>query len=379
MSTKKLGIYVHIPFCVSKCIYCDFFSTPADDEVKAAYINSLCIQVQSEAAKLSDDYQVDSIFFGGGTPSILDAGQLMGVLRTIRTYFTVTADCEITVECNPGTVNDELLRTYRAGGVNRISFGLQSVNDNELKALGRIHTFADFIKSYESAIRCGFNNINIDVMSAIPEQDLAGWRKTLRTVAALKPAHLSSYSLIIEEGTPLYDRYVSGENLKLPTEDEERAIYYATGEILEANGYEHYEISNYALKGRECRHNVKYWTRGDYLGFGAGASSLIKTRRIDAVKNVKRYIESPTDCYESIEELSSADCMSEFMFLGLRMMRGVCRDDFRLAFGRQLDNVFGDIINKYVSTGHMLDDGKRICLTDKGVDVSNYIFADFLL
>ena len=379
MSVKKLGIYVHIPFCVSKCIYCDFFSAPADDAVKTAYIDVLCRQIKAESDRLSGNYEADSIFFGGGTPSIVDGEQLMRVLHEVRAGFNVSSDCEITVECNPGTVNDDLLKIYRTNGVNRLSFGLQSVNDDELKALGRIHTFRDFIKSYESAIRCGFDNINVDVMSAIPGQTLQGWRRTLKTVASFKPTHISAYSLIIEEGTPLYDMYQSGAKLKLPGEDEERAIYHSTGEILEADGYGHYEISNYAKPGRECRHNIKYWSRGDYLGFGAGAASLIKNKRYTVAADTLLYIDSSGECYEDPEELDANDCMSEFMFLGLRMMQGVSRDEFRLTFGRQLDNVFGDVVRKYLSTGHMADDGKRIRLTEKGIDVSNYILADFLL
>lgn len=379
MGIKRLGIYVHIPFCVSKCAYCDFFSAPAGDEVKRDYINALCRQIESEASKLAHEYEVDSIFFGGGTPSILEAAQLTSVLGKIRQNFMVSDHCEITVECNPGTVDRNLLKTYRDNGVNRLSFGLQSVNDDELKALGRIHTFRDFMVSYENALGCGFANINIDIMSAIPGQTVAGWKKTLRTVAALRPAHISVYSLMLEEGTPLYERYESGEDLRLPGEDEERAIYYATGEILELGGYEHYEISNYAVPGKKCRHNIKYWTRGEYLGLGAGASSLIRNRRFTAVRDINRYIEAPDGCYEDVEELGANDCMSEFMFLGLRMMRGVSRDSFRLTFGRQLDNVFGDIIKKYTATGHISDDGQRIRLTAKGIDVSNYILADFLL
>lgn len=379
MANKKLGIYIHIPFCKSKCIYCDFFSAPAEEHVRKQYLKALCTQINSGAPKLAGEYEVDSIFFGGGTPSIMDAGELMNVLGAIYNNFNLSDDCEITIECNPGTMDEDKLGIYREKGVNRLSFGLQSVNDDELKMLGRIHSFEDFMESYEAAAKSGFDNINIDIMSGIPGQTPAGWRKTLRTVMMLRPAHISAYSLIIEDGTPLSDMYKSGRKLYLPSEDEEREMYHDTASILADNGYGHYEISNYALAGRECRHNIKYWTRGEYAGFGAGASSMIKNIRYNTTKNTPAFIYDPVHVEYDTEELTVNDCMSEFMFLGLRMMRGVNRDRFRVTFGRQMDNVFGNVISKYVSTGHIADDGNNVFFTDKGIDVSNYILADFLL
>lgn len=376
---KDLGIYIHIPFCVSKCAYCDFYSFPADGETKRAYIDALCRQIECKAAEIAEGYRVVSVFFGGGTPSILDAGLLMKALDAVRAGFVLSNDCEITVECNPGTVDAVKLGIYRQNGVNRLSFGLQSADDNELRRLGRIHTFGDFLKSYETARKCGFDNINIDLMSALPGQTKESWLKTLRMAAALRPEHISAYSLIIEEGTPFGDMAAQDAALlELPDEESERAMYYLTGERLEAAGYGHYEISNYARAGFECRHNIIYWKRGDYIGFGAGASSFMNEKRYTAAKDIKEYIDNPENAFVEPENLTASDSMAEFMFLGLRMLCGVKRSDFRRCFGRQLDNVYGDVINKYAASGHIIDDGENVRLSQAGINVSNYIFADFV-
>lgn len=375
---KDLGIYIHIPFCVSKCLYCDFFSFPADSGTKNAYIDALCRQIESAAGEVRDGYRVVSVFFGGGTPSILEAGMLTKVLDCVRANFVMAEDCETTVECNPGTVDAVKLGIYRQSGVNRLSFGLQSADDSELRALGRIHTFRDFLESYEAARKSGFDNINVDLMSALPGQTLKSWSRTLKTVAALRPEHISAYSLIIEDGTPLAEAVSADRQaLLLPDEETEREMYYLTGEYLEAAGYGHYEISNYARPGRECRHNIIYWKRGDYIGFGAGASSFLNGKRY-AAKDILAYIEAPDKAFGEPETLTAADSMAEFMFLGMRMLCGVKRSDFRQNFGRQLDNVYGEVINKYVRSGHIIDDGETVRLSRTGIDVSNYIFADFI-
>lgn len=376
---KDLGIYIHIPFCVSKCLYCDFFSLPADSGTKNAYIDALCRQTESAAGEVRDGYRVVSVFFGGGTPSIFEAGMLMKVLDCVRANFVMAEDCETTVECNPGTVDAVKLGIYRQSGVNRLSFGLQSADDSELRALGRIHTFRDFLESYEAARKSGFDNINVDLMSALPGQTLKSWSRTLKTVAALRPEHISAYSLIIEDGTPLAEAVSADRQaLLLPDEETEREMYYLTGEYLEATGYGHYEISNYARPGCECRHNIIYWKRGDYIGFGAGASSFLNGKRYAAAKDILAYIEAPDKAFGEPETLTAADSMAEFMFLGMRMLCGVKRSDFRQNFGRQLDNVYGEVINKYVLSGHIIDDGETVRLSRTGIDVSNYIFADFI-
>ncbi len=375
---KELGIYVHIPFCVHKCLYCDFYSMPADDSVKSAYAESVITQIGAESEKYRDNYHVVSIFLGGGTPSTMDTVLIRRIIRAIRDGFLVDEDCEISIECNPATVDAGILREYRATGINRISLGLQSANDEELRAIGRIHDFKDFMKTYEAVMLAGFNNVNVDIMSSLPMQTAASYRKTLRTVCALRPSHISAYSLILEENTPLYDMYNRGQ-IKLCDEDEDRRLYYLTGEELSRAGYERYEISNYARDNKRCRHNVNYWRRTDYLGIGVGASSLIKNTRYDIEKDIRHYIENPLGCYVNSNELSISEQMSEFMFLGLRMTKGVREDDFRRNFGRHMYNVYGDVIDRYSASGHLVFENGNLRLTPKGVDVSNYIFSDFIL
>ena len=376
---KELGIYIHIPFCVSKCIYCDFLSMPVDDDVKAAYVNSLCEEIKDFASSHRDEYVVSTVFVGGGTPSSLKPFLMEQIFICLRECFEFEEDCEITIECNPGTVDLIKLTTYKMLGVNRLSFGLQSVNDEELKALGRIHTYKDFLKSYEIALKAGFDNINVDLMSALPGQTVDSWKKTLRMITMLKTAHISAYSLILEEGTPLFDMVQNNVVTNLPDEDTEREIYALTGEFLEKAGYHRYEISNYARDGRECKHNKIYWQGGDYIGFGLGAASYIGRKRFSNIRVLSEYIDNPLADKEEVTILSEEDMMAEFMYLGLRMMEGVKLSDFKNRFGRHLTNVYGDVINKYVGTGHMETGENYVRLTPRGIDVSNVIFSEFLL
>lgn len=376
---KKLGIYIHIPFCVSKCIYCDFLSMPVNEETKAAYVNSLCEEIQDFAYSHRGEYIVSTIFVGGGTPSNLKPFLMEQIFNCVRENFTLEEDCEITVECNPGTVDLFKLTTYRGLGANRLSFGLQSVNDEELKALGRIHTYKDFLKSYEIALKAGFDNINVDLMSALPGQTVESWKKTLRMITMLKTAHISAYSLILEEGTPLFDMVRSGVVTNLPDEDTEREIYEVTAEVLEKAGYHRYEISNYARDGRECKHNKIYWQGGDYIGFGLGAASYIGRKRFSNIRALSEYIDNPLSDKEDMTILSEEDMMAEFMYLGLRMMEGVKPSDFKNRFGRHLMNVYGDVIDKYTKIGLMESGENYVRLTKRGIDVSNVIFSEFLL
>ena len=276
---KPLELYIHIPFCVSKCKYCDFLSAPSSEMEREEYVKSLCEKIRSHG-KLAKAYRVVSIFVGGGTPSILEAGQMSDIFEAVRDTFEIQEGAEITIEMNPGTVTEEKLETYKRLGVNRLSIGLQSVTDHELKVLGRIHTFADFIETYELVRKKGFANINIDLISAIPYQTVESWRRTLQMVAELDPEHISAYSLIIEEGTPFYEMYGEERGVDvLPNEDDERKMYQDTRELLETYGYHRYEISNYAKSGYECIHNKGYWERVEYLGIGTGAASLIDNKR----------------------------------------------------------------------------------------------------
>ena len=364
---KELELYIHIPFCVSKCRYCDFLSAPADEEERERYVETLCSKIRS-CKEFAKDWHVSSIFVGGGTPSLLTGEQMGYMFRVIKETFRVDDTAEITVEMNPGTVSEEKLKAYRNAGVNRLSIGLQSANDKELKCLGRIHTYEMFVHSYQMARDCGFSNINVDLMSAIPFQTLESYEKTLRTVAELvpPPEHISAYSLIIEEGTPFYERYGEGRHAEeLPTEEEEREMYVRTKEVLEEYGYIRYEISNYARSGFACRHNLGYWNRTQYLGIGAGASSLIGN---------KRWREG-----EEPEILTEKEEMEEFMFLGLRKTEGVSETDFRKVFQREMQEVYGLVLQKMRGEGLMEQAGDNWRLTERGMDVSNYVMSEFLL
>lgn len=377
---RELSLYVHIPFCVRKCLYCDFLSfSVADKREKInSYVNLLAeeIGMWKEACK---DRTVVSIFFGGGTPSLLEGDEMELLMEQIRESFVLTKDAEITMEMNPGTVSRESLIAYRRAGINRVSIGLQSARDEELKAIGRIHTYAEFQECFAWARQAGFENINIDLMAALPGQDIASYRSTLEKAVALSPEHISSYSLILEEGTFLYDRQ---DDYRFPTEDEEREMYDLTEEILQNAGYHRYEISNYAKAGYECRHNKVYWQRGDYLGLGLGASSLMDNRRwknFSDVEEYRRYVEDrETLGGLSVQTLTVQEQMEEFMFLGLRLTNGVSAREFAACFGTELESVYGEVLKRHYRQKTMQKNGDRICLTKRGMDVSNYVMADFL-
>lgn len=283
---QNLSLYLHIPFCVRKCLYCDFLSGLQSADMQEQYVEALCREIQETSPEYRE-YQVVSVFIGGGTPSVLLTEQTIRIMETLKSCFILTDTCEISMEMNPGTVTPEKMNAYCACGINRISIGLQSANDGELKALGRIHTCADFLKAYEMAVEAGFTNINVDLMSAIPEQTLKSYQETLQKVLALQPqpVHISAYSLIVEEGTPFYE-----QELNLPDEETERRMYEITDDILRKAGYHRYEISNYAKAGKECVHNKVYWQRGNYLGLGIGSASLIQNVRFHNVTDISSYV-----------------------------------------------------------------------------------------
>ena len=372
---SPMEIYIHIPFCIRKCDYCDFLSGPSGPKEQADYVQALLREIQ--AAEEGEGRSVSSIFIGGGTPSVLDERLLGDILREIRNRFKMKEDAEITIEVNPGTANIGKLQAYREMGINRLSIGLQSPEDRELKILGRIHNYGQFLETYQEARTVGFDNINIDLMSAIPDQTYEGWVKNLRTVAELEPEHISAYSLIVEEGTPFAAR-----KLNLPDEDTEYNMYEATAQILKEYGFEQYEISNYARKGRECRHNVGYWTRQDYLGFGLGASSLYGKERFANTADMKKYLENsrtPEKIREKEPSLTREDEMAEFMFLGLRMTKGISKAGFQRCFGCTIESVYGEVLEKYESMELLLEKDGRIFLSREGIHVSNSIMAEFLL
>ncbi len=372
---NSLELYFHIPFCIKKCEYCDFLSGPATRTRQEDYIYALLREMKTISEK--EKRSVDTIFIGGGTPSVPDWDVMEKFLKGMREDFNISPDAEITIEANPGTLTPEKLQLYRKYGINRISIGLQSPKDKELKILGRIHNYSQFLESYHMAREAGFSNINIDLMFAIPGQTCKGWQENLCTVAELGPEHISAYSLIIEEGTPFYKK-----ELDLPDEDSEYIMYEDTGKILGEYGYHQYEISNYAKKGRRCRHNEGYWTRMDYLGLGLGAASLLGNRRFSNTDSMEEYLKnsgSPEKIRKNQEKLSTYDEMAEFMFLGLRMTEGISVKRFQECFGVPIEKIYGQVIDGYKKQGLLIEKNGRIFLSRPGIHVSNTIMADFLL
>lgn len=378
---KELELYLHIPFCVSKCKYCDFLSAPSGEKQRQIYVERLCRRIRYWSDVIHNyGYEIVSIFVGGGTPSILTEAQITQVFEAVHESFPIRGDAEITLEMNPGTDVKDKLPVYRELGINRLSMGLQSADNEELKCLGRIHTYEDFRQVYQWAREAGFTNINVDLMSAIPKQTLESYEDTLRKVADLEPEHISAYSLIIEEGTPFYERYGEGRHAEeLPDEDIERQMYVRTGEILEDYGYHRYEISNYAKDGYECRHNLGYWDRKEYLGLGAGASSLMDHIRWKEPDHIGPSTGLVLEEREDFTRLRRKDEMEEFMFLGLRKINGVSEHDFYKSFRVSMDEIYKDSIENLIKEGLLVREEDRIRLTDRGIDLSNYALSQFLL
>ena len=376
---KELGLYVHIPFCVKKCGYCDFLSWCGTSEEKETYVQALLKEIESYR-EFARGYRVSTVFVGGGTPSVLEAGQMEGVLGNIQEVFELEKKPEITLEMNPGTVTEEKLQCYKENGVNRLSIGLQSVKNEKLEVLGRIHSYEEFLESYELARKAGFTNISVDLISSIPGQKLEEWKEELAALSALSPEHISVYQLIIEAETPFYEKYAEHEEL-LPDEEESREIYLWTGSFLKEQGYEQYEISNYAKPGKESRHNLKYWERGDYLGLGLGAASMVRNIRMSNTKDMKTYLErcgQPKTMREDVQFLEEARQMEEFMFLGLRKTRGVSRKEFRRIFGQEMDMVYEKALHKCLENGMLKEHKDRVYLSEEGVLLSNAVLLEFL-
>ncbi len=378
-NNNTMGIYVHIPFCVQKCKYCDFLSASCDKDTRKEYVESLIREIL--ACKKTVNKVVNTIYLGGGTPSILDGKNIKRIINTIKDNYTVAIGAEITIECNPGTLNTEKIEFYKKVGINRISIGLQSTNNEELKRIGRIHTFETFLESYNMLRNAGFSNINVDLMSGLPYQSLKDYESNVKKIIELNPEHISSYSLIVEEGTVLSDELKGNEDA-LPDEDTEREMYYLTNRLLEKAGYTRYEISNYSKNGYESRHNSSYWNRTNYLGIGLGASSLIDGVRFKNTDDLKKYLVNSGNVSlirEDIQELSIEERMSEFMFLGLRMINGISKKEFEAEFNRKYESIFGDITDKFVKMNLLIDTGECVRLTNKGIDVCNSIMCEFLL
>ena len=389
---KKLSLYIHIPFCIRKCYYCDFLSAAATEEIRAQYVYALQRELELQASKYRE-YHVDSVFIGGGTPSILSATHMETIMQTVMQNYQILPDVEVSIEVNPGTVDEEKLICYQKLGINRLSIGLQSANNEELCQLGRIHTYETFLHTYETARQVGYRNINIDLMSGLPGQTLKTYGETLQKIIELDPEHISAYSLIIEEGTPFWETYGEGNGKKdteknkpaasLPDEDVERGMYELTRDKLEQAGYHRYEISNYAKKGYESRHNMGYWRRHHYLGLGLGASSLVENQRWKNTSDLNYYIEEKGNVIpQETEILTIQDQMEEFMFLGLRLMKGITYEDFQSYFHMPIQQVYDAQIKKGIQDGLLMECKEEektfLRLTSRGIDVSNVVMAEFL-
>lgn len=406
---QPLSIYIHIPFCKQKCLYCDFLSAPACAGERESYVKALLREI-SGMAEACREYQVISVFFGGGTPSLLSGGQMERMMSAVRIHYDLAENAEVTLECNPATATFSKLASYRKSGINRLSIGLQSANDKELKELGRIHNYRQFLQTCSDARKAGFTNVNIDIMSALPGQTMDSYLETIDKVLALKPEHISAYSLIIEEGTPFFDRY--GEKVQMPSdspcdgmtkypalpdEETERLMYHKTNTLLKKAGYTRYEISNFSRKGYECRHNLTYWTGIDYVGFGVGAASYFQGYRYKNISDVQKYKEFfsrenrkasahffsglPIEgaLHEEVQQLSTEEKMEEFLFLGLRLKKGIATDTFQKTFGKSIDEIYGTVIADFIREGVLARKKNRLYLTKKGTDVANYVMAGFLL
>lgn len=401
---KNLELYIHIPFCFKKCAYCDFLSFSCDEKTQLAYADALIQEIEFYGPRMQE-YFVTTIFVGGGTPTWLNEDKMAEILDAVYTYFQVSEDAEITMECNPGTVTMTKLAKYRHAGVNRLSIGLQSADDEELQILGRIHTFEKFVKTYEMARNAGFANINVDLISGIPYQTTEKFLHTLQKVVRLKPNHISAYSLIVEPGTPFYEAYRADMEFQeagkptqvLPNEDEVYRMTKLTQQYLAQAGFEQYEISNFAQPGFECEHNIGYWTRENYLGLGLGAASLIENVRYTNETDINLYMEQAkelriiafeqpdggtaygTNLHIAADRVSRKAQMEEFMFLGLRMKDGVTRQKFQETFGIPVEGIYRDAIEHLKEEKLLEVSAGRIALTEKGQDLSNYALAQFLL
>ncbi|WP_297634632.1 radical SAM family heme chaperone HemW [uncultured Clostridium sp.] len=373
MEKDKL-LYVHIPFCKQKCFYCDFPSFSQIDDLRTDYLKALEKECEERV-----EGEFSSLFIGGGTPSYLENEELE-ILFNIIKKIDFKEGAEKTIECNPGTVTREKLMIMKNGGINRISFGLQTTNNSLLKEIGRIHTFEAFEENFKLAREVGFDNINIDLMFGLPNQTLADLEETLKRIIKLNPEHISFYSLIIEERTAFYKLYEK-DLLNLPTEEVEREMYNMGKDLLESFGYKQYEFSNYAKEGKECFHNIGYWKLKEYLGAGSSASSFLDNKRIKNISNVKSYIEGVLHKGNYIDEIidnSERESIEEFIFLGLRMNEGIDKNEFEEKFCKKINELYKEEIISNIKKGLLVETKDKIKLTKEGIEVSNYVLSDFV-
>ena len=375
MRNDGLSVYVHIPFCVRKCLYCDFLSVAFDGRKEEAYLEALLREI-SDAAGSYRGKRVKTVYFGGGTPSLIPATHIKRILDRLREVFIFEKDCEISLEINPKTADETGIKTLIGSGVNRFSLGMQSASDAELKALGRVHLNKDLLEAFHLLRRLGAKNINLDIMTGIPFQNMDSLKNTLDQAISLKPEHISAYALIIEPGTPFFE--MGREKLDLCDEDMEMEMYEYTADFLEKNGYQRYEISNFSLAGRKCLHNLSYWNCDDYLGFGCSAASRIGNARFTNIKDIDEYIKSPVKNRSEELVLDEEELMSEFFFMGMRKTEGIGENTFRDRFGRGIYDVYGDRLDKHIRHGLIIRDGDRLRFSRRGMDVSNIVLSDFV-
>ena len=371
---ENIGIYVHIPFCVRKCFYCDFTSYPNKLNKQKEYVQKLKDEIEQRSKKIKN--YIDTIYIGGGTPSIIESEYITEILNCIRENYKIKKSAEITIEVNPGTVTEDKLQEFKDAGINRLSIGLQSTKDELLEEIGRIHTYEDFLNTYNSAKKVGFKNINVDLMIGLPEQSLQDVEDSLKEIINLKPKHISAYSLILEENTKL-EVLVKLGKLELPDEDLERQMYWKVKEVLGKNGYEHYEISNFAKKGYKSKHNYNCWKQHSYLGFGVAASSYYNNTRYSNTNDLEEYLKNPIK-KEIEEDQTLEDAKKEYMLLGLRTIEGVNISEFKQKFGDNPVYLFRNELDKLVKEKLVEIDLDNIKLTNKGLDLANLIWEEFV-
>ncbi|MGN1326766.1 MAG: radical SAM family heme chaperone HemW [Clostridia bacterium] len=390
MEVKEIGLYVHIPFCKQKCYYCDFISYANKEQMVEKYINCLkkeIIQYATEnkimaAHKLEPEYIIKTIYIGGGTPSFIDEAYILSIVKTIKENFKLKENAEITIEVNPGTANKDKLEAFKSCGINRLSIGLQAIQDEILKKIGRIHTYQDFLNTYEYARQAGFDNINVDLMIGLPDQTLENVKENIKAILSLKPDHISVYSLILEEGTKL-NELIKTRQLELISDELEREMYWYVKETLEKHKYNQYEISNFAKSGFESKHNLDCWNQNEYLGVGAAASSFIEDKRYSNTSELEQYIanienNTPNMNLQLEETLTNESKMEEYMMLGLRKIEGVNIAEFERKFNKNPIVKYSTILEKLNHEGLIEVNGSNIRLTNKGINLANLVWEEFI-
>lgn len=374
---KEIGIYIHIPFCIKKCEYCDFVSYCNKEKYVPQYINALKKEIKNNINK---EYKITTIYIGGGTPSSIEENYIADIIETIKLNMNDEnlkefKNVEVTIEVNPGTVTEKKLETYKKIGINRLSIGLQETHDELLKSIGRIHTYEEFLKTYNLARKIGFNNINVDLMIALPNQTIQDIKENLEKIIKLNPEHISVYSLILEEGTPFYNKY-NENKIRLPDEELERNMYWYVKNTLENNGYIHYEISNFSKKGFESKHNMNCWNQEEYLGFGVAAHSYNNKIRYSNTNSIEEYIKGSNKIIHEKQTLE--DMQKEYMLLGLRKIEGINIQKFKNKFAQNPIFIFKEQLSKLVDEELIIVDGNEIKLTNKGLDLANIVWEEFV-